>query len=31
MIDVDYYNNYLFYQLLMFTRSARIGETSIHL
>ena len=25
------YNNHSFYQFLIFTRSARIGETSIHL
>ena len=28
--DSDSDNNHRFYQLLIFTRSARIGETSIH-
>ena len=30
MLIEYYYNNHLFYQLSIFTRSARIGETSIH-
>ena len=31
MILIEYsYNNHLFYQFLIFTRSARIGGTSIH-
>ena len=29
--ESDSANNHRFYQLLIFTRSARIGETSIHL
>ena len=30
MIKNITYNNHRFYQFLIFTRSARIGETSIH-
>ena len=30
LILIVLYNNHLFYQLSIFTRSARIGETSIH-
>ena len=30
LLIVLYYNNYLFYQLLIFTLLASLGETSIH-
>ena len=30
ILNVDYHNNHLFYQFLICTKLARIGETSIH-